>query len=79
MTGSELVDQVLTIIQDPSFDTDDIMRYLNDGLVNIASHGMNSTGEIKFDLPDLEAVETVETITTADFFVRFSDHQEIAQ
>ena len=41
-------------------------EYLNDGLVNIASHGMNSTGEIKFDLPDLEAVETVETITTAD-------------
>lgn len=66
MTGEELVEQVQLIIQDTSFDEDLILKYLNDGLGDVASHGPNSTSEIKFNLPGLEAFETVETVTDAD-------------
>ena len=66
MTGSELIEQVRLIIQDESFDEDLILKYLNDGLLAVASCGRNSASDSQFDLPGLEATETVATVTGAD-------------
>jgi len=58
MTGDALVERVLRVIQDSSFDEDEILEYINEGL------GIVST---LVDLPDLVEVDTVTTSLTEDY------------
>jgi len=66
MTGTELVEAAQRIIQDTSYEDDIILKYLNNGLFDTASHGQNSLSEIKFNLPGLETIATVDTSVSAD-------------
>lgn len=58
MIGSALVARVQKVIDDPSFDSTEILGYINEGLFDIAS---------LIDIPDLVELGTVETATDADY------------
>ena len=58
MIGSALVARVQKVLDDPSFDSAEILGYINEGLFDIAS---------LIDVPDLVELNTVETATDADY------------
>ena len=57
MTGSALAERVQSIIDDPSFDEDRILVFINEGLFNTAA---------LVDIPDLAELATVDTLVDAD-------------